>query len=168
MASKTFKDGVTVVDKGWKRIVRTATALGRKKLKVGVIGSEAANEASPGITMARLAGVHEYGAVIDTGAGIVHIPERSFLRGTIEAAGNYRREIDALAKSVIDGKRTEEQALGLLGAKMVGDVKKRIAAGIGPANAPSTIAAKGSDTPLIDTGRLRQSITWAVVPESED
>jgi len=32
-----------------------------------------------------------------------------------------------------------------------------------PPNAPSTIAHKGSDRPLIDTGQLRRAITYAIV-----
>ncbi|SFU71067.1 hypothetical protein [Alicyclobacillus macrosporangiidus] len=31
-----------------------------------------------------------------------------------------------------------------------------------PPNAPSTIKAKGSDRPLIDTGEMRKAITWVV------
>ncbi|GLG01828.1 hypothetical protein Alches_18690 [Alicyclobacillus hesperidum subsp. aegles] len=34
-----------------------------------------------------------------------------------------------------------------------------------PANAPSTVKQKGSDRPLIDTGNLRQSITYVVVTD---
>ena len=31
-----------------------------------------------------------------------------------------------------------------------------------PPNSPATIAAKGSDNPLIDTGHMKDSVTWVV------
>jgi hypothetical protein len=68
---------------------------------------------------------------------------------------------------VLLGRLSEDAALGLLGTKAVGEIQKRMARGIKPDNAPSTIAAKGSSTPLIDTGRLRQSVTYAVVDTKE-
>lgn len=155
---------VKIVDDEWRRIYRTVTGeLGRHAVQVGVVGSEAANEAAPGITLARLAGVHEYGAAIQTKNGVILIPERSFIRATIAEQKNYSVFIAKLVSSVLDGKRTEKQALNLFGARASADMKKRIAAGIEPPNAPSTIARKGSSKPLIDTGKLRESITWAVV-----
>lgn len=157
-----------VVDDEWRKLLNRVTKLGALKVKIGIVGSEANNEAAPGITMARLAGVHEYGAAIQRGDVVTLIPERSFIRSTIAANNNYVREIEKLGAAVIDGKRDERQALGLLGAKIAADIKKRIAEGIAPPNAPSTIAAKGSSTPLIDTGRLRNAVTWAVVPIDED
>jgi hypothetical protein len=44
----------------------------------------------------------------------------------------------------------------------VGVIKQRIANGIAPPNSPYTIARKGSSKPLIDTGQLRNSITYQV------
>ena len=49
-----------------------------------------------------------------------------------------------------------------LGEKVVADVQRKIVALKDPPNAPSTIAKKGSANPLIDTGRLRQSIDFEV------
>ena len=54
------------------------------------------------------------------------------------------------------------RALSVLGMALVGDVQQRIRNRIPPPNAPYTIARKGSDVPLIDTGRLRQSIDFVV------
>jgi hypothetical protein len=53
-------------------------------------------------------------------------------------------------------------AYGRIGMVAVGDVQRRIVQRIPPPNAPSTIAKKGSDVPLIDTGRLRQSVDYTV------
>lgn len=155
---------IKFVDAEWRRVVRTVTSMGKQTVKVGVVGSESQNEVEgEGITLARLAGVHEFGAAIQMPWGVLVIPERSFIRASIAEQGNYADVIAKLIASVVDGKRTEEQALNLLGARASSDMQKRIARGIPPPNAETTIARKGSDKPLIDTGQLRQSITWLVV-----
>lgn len=92
--------------------------------------------------------------------GTDRIPERSFLRSTID--DNEQQIADDLEAAVdaILGGDDPERALGLVGEKWVGEIKKRITDRIPPPNAPSTIARKGSDMPLVDTGRLRNSIDW--------
>lgn len=49
------------------------------------------------------------------------------------------------------------QTIRILGVVMVGDAQKTIRDGPWTPNSPSTIARKGSDAPLIDTGQLIQS-----------
>jgi len=155
---------VRVVNDEWRRIMRTVTSMGKQVVKIGVVGDEATNEVEPGITLARLAGVHEYGAAIQMKWGVLLIPERSFIRSTIATKKNYVDEIAKLVKAVVDGRITEEVALNRLGARISGDVKAAIGKGIPPPNAETTIERKGSSKPLIDTGRLRSAVTWAVVP----
>jgi len=51
--------------------------------------------------------------------------------------------------------------VGLLGEKAVADVKNKIDAISEPPNAQSTIDKKrGSTNPLVDSGLLRQSVSW--------
>lgn len=154
-----------VSDKVWREMRARALKMGRKVVKVGVIGASALQEADDdaGITIGRLAGVHEYGAAIQTKNGVILIPERSFIRAPLAAARTQITKLAGdLSAKVLEGKITEDRALGLVGVTAVGVIQKAIAAGIAPPNAPSTIEAKGSSKPLVDTGRLRQSISWAV------
>ena len=113
--------------------------------------------------------IHEFGAPA------ANIPERSFIRSTFDA---HREEYMALLRTLLQAvyvnKLTVERALGLLGARISSDIKKRVTtgAGIPPPNAPSTLArklaltrrgSKGIPRTLIDTGRLIASVSWAVV-----
>jgi hypothetical protein len=92
------------------------------------------------------------------------VPERSFIRAYVDANEKRIKEMcRVLALQVLAGKISQEQALELLGLKLVGEIQQRIADGIPPPNAPSTIKAKGSSVPLIDTGQLRSSITHRVL-----
>ena len=102
--------------------------------------------------MAELGAVHEFGSD--------NIPQRPFLRPVVSEK-KHARAIRKTYKGMRTLKKASiEQSLGAAGEKAVNIAQKRIADGIEPANAQSTIDAKGSSKPLIDTGRMRQSITW--------
>jgi phage gpG-like protein len=122
------------------------------KINVGVPSGK--NEAD-GTPVALIAAVHEFGS------SEMGIPERPFLRTTIQAnKGKYVQLNRKNLVAVLNGKMDIEQALGQLGAVAAGDVQAQIASGgFAPLEA-ATIKRKGSSKPLIDTGQLRQSITW--------
>lgn len=149
---------IVVVDHGWDDLMRAMhrAAQDEPHVKVGVVGDGAGqSHADSGLTNAELAAVHEFGTIDG------HIPERSFLRSTIdENAEKYHDFAKALHLKVIEGKITTTDALGLFGARVVADVKRKLQAGIDPPLADSTVDRKGSSKPLIDTGALINSITW--------
>lgn len=162
MSGATLK--VTDRDFGWNHLKGAVLKLGEGGAftLVGVQGTRAAaNVQDTTLTYAELARIHEFGATVRTKKGaIIKIPERSFLRATID---QYRTAIQkratALGKGVLLDLFTVEQALELLGEYAVGLIRQRMADGIPPPNAPSTIKRKGSSKPLIDTGGLRASIS---------
>lgn len=157
---------VYVDDRVWRSLLGRLNEMSGAKLKVGVLASDGGAEAhTPGsISIIELAAIHEFGS---PAAGI---PERSFLRaGMREAAKTWLPEMcRKLVKGVVIGRFTPEQALDMLGAKAAASVKNYITAGahIPPPLAPATIARKGSDRPLVDTGRLVDAISWEVAKES--
>ncbi len=109
------------------------------------------------IGIAGIAAVNEFG----TEDGL--IPERSFLRATLDE--DAKRINAAAGKAlglVLDGRLTADRAYDQIGFFVVGRVQRKIVDFHDPGNAPSTIARKGEDNPLIDTGRLRQSIDHVV------
>lgn len=93
----------------------------------------------------------------------ITIPERSFLRaGVDENKNEFRTFLESKAVRIVLGKESKERVLSKLGALAQGKIQSRIAQGRFTPNAPLTIRIKGSTKPLIDTGRLRQSITWRI------
>lgn len=90
------------------------------------------------------------------------IPERSFLRKTFgDNKQQYQQNMRQIIKSAVSGKRDVKAGMGLLGRKAEQDVKKTMVDLKSPPNKPSTIAKKkGANNPLVDTGRLQQSIRW--------
>lgn len=159
---------VKVIDHGWEDIKARMDALRGvgAVVSVGVQGAEAAaNHQHTHLTVAQIATIHEFGKEIHQPKmrRTIVIPERSFLRKTVDL---YREAIARrqvlLTQGYVLGKLELKSSLELLGQYVVGLVKQRIANGIAPPNRPYTIAKKGSSKPLIDTGQLRNSITYKV------
>lgn len=116
---------------------------------------EGFGQSSSTVTVAEIGTIHEFGLGVD---------ERSFIRGWAdenEAANKKRlRKIaDAVVAGYISSPRMGLERFGLLA---VGEIQSRIADGIAPQLAASTVERKGSSVPLIDSGQLRSSITHRV------
>lgn len=117
-------------------------------------GAEERDEDGPA-TMAEVAFYNEFGTE--------HIPERSFLRSTVDENNRkYVQLYEQLMGAVLEGKISVKKAMGLLGEKAKADVQRKIRSNIPPENAESTIDKKKSTKTLIDTGQLVQSITYEV------
>jgi hypothetical protein len=91
-----------------------------------------------------------------------HAPERSFLRSTMdENRAKYLRLQEVAVGRMIDG-LDPRLAYGAVGLVATADVRRKIRSRVDPPNAPSTIARKGSDLPLVDTGELYDAIGYTV------
>lgn len=125
-----------------------------KRILVGVPAGKVEED---GTSTALVAAVNEFGSADGK------IPERSFLRAGLRK--NFyaitRLNVSSL-REVAEGTMTAEVALARTGAVAAGGVQKYIPEGVFIPNAPSTVKKKGSDKPLIDSGHLRQSITYVV------
>jgi hypothetical protein len=149
------RNSVRDIDKGAKKVVRSIRKTGKKKLFVGIQGKEAEQEKENGITVAMVAAFAEF--------GLGNNPERSWLRAWVDENKTLiENDIRKVSILIAKGKLTEEKALEILGLKFVGEIQRRIASGIDPPNAESTVARKGSSTPLIDSGQFRGGITHKV------
>jgi phage gpG-like protein len=151
------------LDKGWRKLESYVRARDERRVTVGVHGNKASRPGGEPDNVA-VATIHEFGAVIARGGRTYRVPERSFIRSTVDAhAKKYTSLAARLAGRVLDGKMDIEKALALLGQVVKADIIRAINRGIEPALAPSTIAQKGSSKPLIDTGALKQSLDYQVV-----
>lgn len=107
-------------------------------------------------TIAEVGSFHEFG---------LGVPQRSFIRGWAdENEAENREALRKIGKAVTNGKLPggPKQGLERFGLLAVGGIQKRMAEGIEPALAESTVAAKGSSVALINSGQLRSSITSKV------
>ena len=102
---------------------------------------------------------NEFGTTDDGGKPV--IPARPALSISIRSnAKRYEEWLRRELRQRLLGKRTDEQIAERLGIKAAGDVQQSITDLEDPPNAPSTIKAKGSSNPLIDSGEMRRAVTW--------
>lgn len=126
------------------------------------IGFPATVTYADGKSVAMVATVNEFG---------LGVPERPFMRRTVQMILNDPAFMK-LFTSLIDPTPSDRFRLqpwawfrlGLYGQAMM---QKSITDLKSPPNAPSTIARKGSSDPLIDTGHMRQSVSWRITPVNE-
>ena len=94
--------------------------------------------------------------------GTERIPSRPFLRKSVdENTAKIDRMINRTAGMLLSGQPLQ-RVLNQLGAFQVGLVQKKIVEGSYVPNALSTIRKKGSSRPLIDGGRMRQSVHYVI------
>lgn len=140
----------------WDEMVARVAALGEKHVRVGVIASRGGNAKAgdSGLTLCELAAIHEFGTS--------RTPERSFIRFTLEQDRDKIAALLAkLSAAYVLGAIDADRALKLIGEYVVTLIKANInERNIKQDLAPSTIARKGSDAALIDTGQLKNAITY--------
>jgi len=109
------------------------------------------------ITIVSIARINEFGS--EDGK----IPERSFLRSTIkEEHDKYKVFFKKVAAKIVEEPEKFNLLMAKIGEKAKGDVQEKIRNLSEPGNAQSTIDAKGSANPLVNTGQLGSSITYVV------
>ena len=94
--------------------------------------------------------------------GTKHAPERSFIRSTLHDNKDYKSMTKKIATSIVKGRRTTKQGLGILGQTVKQDIQDKIVNLKSPPNTEATIKAKGSSNVLIDTGVLLGSIDYDI------
>lgn len=151
---------LVVRGKGFEQLKKRFAELERQPFsKVGVLGR---NDARPDGELGNV----DVAVITHFGDRLRNLPGRPFLELALEKHG---KEWEALMKKLLTayahGKITLRQVLELLGERASADVRKTITTGAGvpPPNAPATIKRKGSSRPLVDSGRLVQSISSEAV-----
>lgn len=154
--SKNSSDKLT--DDG-KKFYKELEKLKSLTVRVGYQSGETAASSDGESTGADLCEIAVYNEL-----GTATIPSRPFMRDSVD---KHADTINAFIKHqkdlFISGKITAEQMLNAIGVFQKGLVQSEIVDGDFEPNAPSTIRRKGSDKPLIDTGKMRQSVNFVIV-----
>jgi hypothetical protein len=121
-----------------------------QNVKVGL--PKGSNDYPDGTSVTAVGAIHEFGSPSKG------VPQRSYLRTTlVEKKRAYIELFKALARSIVEGRRTKLQALGLLGLQVQTDVREKIT----DISTPPLVVRVGGN-PLVDTGHLRQSINFEI------
>lgn len=127
-------------------------------VKVGIQGAEAgARYKESGASLVDISVVHEFGSTDG------HTPQRSFMRSAFDSRLSDLNAVKRKAlEKVVEGRITTEEGLEIIGQWFQSAVQQQIRDLKEPKLAESTKARKKSSKLLIDTGRLRASITYVV------
>ena len=162
MARRTRKRGVTDTDKGYADLRRTLAKIRAERPYVvvgirGQAGAQTYESDGKAISLVEIGAVHEFGSSDG------RIPQRPYMRPTFDARrDSYEDGFVRGIGRVVDGTSDIDTELGHLGLVVAGDIQETIATLTDPPLAQITIDRKGSSKPLIDTGRLKQSIDHEV------
>ena len=144
---------VTDKDQGWRRIEKDIKALRGFSVEVGIMG----NDSVEGVSVIDYATYNEFGTS--------RIPARPFMARTYEEnAVDTLKYLEFMAGQMIDGKMNAMGVLNDLGNYYEAKIKQTIVAAKSWAvpNAASTVAMKGSSSPLIDTGRMLGAVKYEI------
>lgn len=108
--------------------------------------------------------LHSIGLHLSKDTREIKIPERSFIRSGYDL--NKNKVMDKgeyLLNQVLNLELPVDTFFNVIGEYIVGLIQDHLTSIKDPPNHPVTIANKRSSNPLIDSGRLRDSITYKVV-----
>lgn len=135
-----------------RRFKRMLQELSKLEVRVGFQAGEAQEE--DGTDICEVAAYNELGTE--------HIPARPFLRKSVdENVNKINSFMKAKVRDLTHGV-SGEQVLKEIGIFQKDLIQEKITSGGFAPNADSTIAKKGSSKPLIDTGRMRQSVNYVI------
>lgn len=147
------------------KVLASIQDLAKKQVLVGIPASKAERQEGDDdpINNAQLGYIHEFGAPAS------NIPARPFLNpGVARAQESINNHLKKAAKAAMDGNSEKvDVELNATGLIAQAGAKNEINSGAFEALAPATIAARRKrgrtgDKPLIDTGQLRNSITYVI------
>lgn len=143
-------------------VLKSIQSLVKEQTLVGIPDSNAARKEGP-INNAALGYINEFGSPAN------NIPARPFLIPGVEAAEPaVLKQLKRGAEGALDGRLdAADKALHSAGILAVNAVRGKINEGVPPPLADSTLAARRrrgrtGTKPLIDTGQLRNAITYVL------
>lgn len=161
------------IDHGWKNISKALLSQKQPYVKVGVLSSSGNYAPFQKIKFRNgkvIRGRIKNGRALlaDVAAfnefGTSRVPARPFMSQTFDKnITQTNRFISSEYDKILQQKQNFSNGLGRIGIFYQGKIQSEIVNGRFVENKVSTIRAKGSSKPLIDTGRLRQSINYEVV-----
>lgn len=149
-----FRDTLTAEGRKFQKMLKELADL---QVRVGFQQGEASQD---GVDMCDIAAWNELGTE--------HSPSRPFLRKSVdENVDKINGFLQSKKSDLVRGK-SAEQVLKEIGIFQKDLIQEKITEGSFTPNAPATIKKKGSDKPLIDTGRMRQSVNYVIKKKGSD
>lgn len=146
-------------DNAIRSITTTVGKLDATRVRVGVLGGDGLRiHPTSKLPVWQVAALQEFGSQDG------HIPERSFIRRTLNNLTYVRTVLANATGQVVNGKKTANDALSWVGQVLVNAIQQTILSNVSPANAPATVAWKGhGDTLMGKTDTMYNAVSSDVV-----
>lgn len=160
-----MKDGITITADNLEDVVKAIHQLTGTDLLVGIpqANTERRNDDNTSITNA------EIGYIQETGSPAMNIPARPFLVPGVQGVEKpIAKQLEKGARAALDGSRDDvEKAFIAAGLVAQNGVRRQVNDGMFAPLAEATLAARRrrgrtGTKPLIETGQLRNSITYVL------
>lgn len=139
---------ISGIEEAKRKLEQEIKKLASDKTVLVGIHEDAGSTDDGDLTMAQLGAIQHFGTQTIPARPWLDVGVKSGTQDYLEVIQNHSDDID--------------NALEIIGQIAVGKVQQYMTDLRDPPNAPSTIAKKGSSNPLIDTGALRQSVTYSI------
>ena len=141
-----------------RRFLGQIEQLKKLQVQVGFQAGAAADE--DGVDIANIAMWNELGTS--------RSPARPFMRKSVDENTDKTKSMCARQLKRLAQGASAQDILEKIGVFQKGLIQRKIVDGTFEPNAPSTIRKKGSSRPLIDTGRMRQSVNFIIRRKGAD
>ena len=153
--------------KGWEDLKKRMAALDGREARIGWFEGQTYGPENANLPIATVAMFNEEGTIGGQGNGS-GIPSRPFIRTFFLGLKNsaaFRSFMANELKLYLAKEKTAHQVMKKLGEFVREGLKKTIANWSHPPNSDSTIAQKGFNNPLVETGLMAKSIKVKVMRE---
>lgn len=142
----------------WEKIKNRLQRGMDKELRIGFFSEDTYSEENANLPVAAVAAWQDLGAPFD---GPKNIPPRPFMRlglkEILKTNVYTQRYKEAFLKTIL-GRGTINSSYNGIAKAVVPDLQKTITDWVYPPNAAFTVQEKGRDDPLVDTGKMRDSV----------
>lgn len=148
-----------VDDSVWKKMKKELLKANQMEVQAGIVEPTNYGSDNDNLSVAQVWQWQEEGLPAQ------NIPTRPAIRVGFMApikSGSYNALFVESMQRIAEGKSTFKQEYTRIGTKAKVDLKKAVADWDTPPNAPFTVAEKGFNNPLIDSGLLYESIDFKI------
>lgn len=156
---------LTIDKSGWNKMKKELLKGSSLEVQIGIVAPVTYGPDNDNLPVATVWSWQEEGLPAQ------NIPTRPAIRVGFMAPikkGAYDKLFAESMQRIAEGKSTFKQEYTRIGTKAKADLKKAVADWDTPPNSPFTVAEKGFNNPLIDSGLLYESIDFKVDKKGSD
>lgn len=138
----------------FSEIIKRLEASANDELRIGFFDGEMHPSGNP---VATIALINDVGSITNPPRPFMTVGLKSILRSAA-----YRKMYADYLRKIVSGKMTPRAAYDQIGKFAVEDLKQLIDDWTNPPNSAKTIAIKGRNDPLVDTGTMLNSVKYKI------